>query len=165
MLMLRSLLPESMNGWKSPFLFSSTAISYSIHCLRSIFEFCSIPSILLPTGLPLPSPRPGRASQHGHHRRRFSSKISRPTKQCWPKEIYGLTMASLFFAQSWMWKGLSFLLPFLCAAYFFQLYNAYVLMRLSFHPECDEWQVWDWLDALAALQDPRTTIYVIWLLY
>ena len=43
--------------------------------------------------------------------------------------------------QSWMWKGLSFLLPFLCAAYFFQLYNAYVLMRLSFHPDCDEWQV------------------------
>jgi len=43
--------------------------------------------------------------------------------------------------QSWMWKGLSFLLPFLCAAYFFQLYNAYILMRLSFHPDCDEWQV------------------------
>jgi len=43
--------------------------------------------------------------------------------------------------QSWMWKGLSFLLPFLCAAYFFQLYNAYVLMRLSFHEDCDEWQV------------------------
>lgn len=43
--------------------------------------------------------------------------------------------------QSWMWKGLSFLLPFLCVAYFFQLYNAYVLMRLSFHEDCDEWQV------------------------
>jgi len=43
--------------------------------------------------------------------------------------------------QSWMWKGLSFILPFLCAAYIFQLYNAYVLMRLSFHEDCDEWQV------------------------
>ena len=40
-----------------------------------------------------------------------------------------------------MWKGLSFILPFLCAAYIFQLYNAYVLMRLSFHEDCDEWQV------------------------
>jgi len=43
--------------------------------------------------------------------------------------------------QSWMWKGLSFLLPFLSAAYLFQLYNAFVLLRLSFHPDCDEWQV------------------------
>lgn len=43
--------------------------------------------------------------------------------------------------QSWMWKGLSFILPFLCFAYLFQLYNAYVLMRLSFHEDCDEWQV------------------------
>ncbi|XP_022336533.2 transmembrane protein 120A-like [Crassostrea virginica] len=42
---------------------------------------------------------------------------------------------------SWMWKGISFLLPFLFAGYFFQLYNAYVLYRLSHDPKCKEWQV------------------------
>jgi len=43
--------------------------------------------------------------------------------------------------QSWMWKGLSFLLPFLIFGYLFQLYNAYVLFYLSLHPDCTEWQV------------------------
>ncbi|BFZ05375.1 hypothetical protein BsWGS_08414 [Bradybaena similaris] len=42
---------------------------------------------------------------------------------------------------SWMWKGLSFLLPFLYFGYFFQLYNAYILFQLAQHPQCDEWQV------------------------
>ncbi|KAG1655129.1 Transmembrane protein 120 [Nymphon striatum] len=42
---------------------------------------------------------------------------------------------------SWMWRGLSFLLPFLYVAYGFQLYNAYVLWNLSFHLYCVEWQV------------------------
>ncbi|KAK3083641.1 hypothetical protein FSP39_000666, partial [Pinctada imbricata] len=72
---------------------------------------------------------------------------------------------------SWMWKGISFLLPFLFAGYFFQLtvynafvlyqlthapeftdlyhfcfqffqlYNAYVLYQLTHTPECTEWQV------------------------
>lgn len=32
----------------------------------------------------------------------------------------------------WMWRGLSFLLPFLFFGYVFQLYNAYVLYKLSF---------------------------------
>jgi len=41
---------------------------------------------------------------------------------------------------SWMWRGLSFLLPFLYAGYAFQLYNAYTLYCLSFHPEAT-WQV------------------------
>lgn len=41
---------------------------------------------------------------------------------------------------SWMWRGLSFLLPFLFIGYCFQLYNAYVLYELSFHPEAT-WQV------------------------
>ncbi|XP_063225094.1 transmembrane protein 120 homolog [Bacillus rossius redtenbacheri] len=41
---------------------------------------------------------------------------------------------------SWMWRGLSFLLPFLYAGYFYQLYNACSLYRLSFHPEAT-WQV------------------------
>ncbi|XP_024883615.1 transmembrane protein 120 homolog [Temnothorax curvispinosus] len=41
---------------------------------------------------------------------------------------------------SWMWRGLSFLLPFLFAGYFFQLYNAYTLYELSYHPEAT-WHV------------------------
>ncbi|XP_037971246.1 transmembrane protein 120 homolog isoform X2 [Plutella xylostella] len=41
---------------------------------------------------------------------------------------------------SWMWRGLSYLLPFLFAGYLFQLYNAYTLYQLSFHPEAT-WQV------------------------
>ncbi|XP_022251241.1 transmembrane protein 120A-like isoform X2 [Limulus polyphemus] len=43
---------------------------------------------------------------------------------------------------SWMWRGLSFLLPFLYFGYAFQLYNAYTLYQLSKSPECaDMWQV------------------------
>lgn len=41
---------------------------------------------------------------------------------------------------SWMWRGLSFLLPFLFMGYMFQLYNAYVLYQLSSDPEAT-WQV------------------------
>ncbi|PSN46690.1 Transmembrane protein 120 [Blattella germanica] len=41
---------------------------------------------------------------------------------------------------SWMWRGLSFLLPFLYVGYIYQLYNAYVLFQLCFHPEAT-WQV------------------------
>ncbi|KAJ8679922.1 hypothetical protein QAD02_015709 [Eretmocerus hayati] len=41
---------------------------------------------------------------------------------------------------SWMWRGLSFLLPFLFVGYFFQLYNAYVLFKLVWHPEAT-WHV------------------------
>lgn len=41
---------------------------------------------------------------------------------------------------SWMWRGLSFLLPFLFGGYIFQLYNAYTLYQLSHHPEAT-WQV------------------------
>ncbi|XP_072024819.1 transmembrane protein 120B-like [Amphiura filiformis] len=43
--------------------------------------------------------------------------------------------------QKWMWRGLSFLLPFLFGGYIFQLYNAYFLFQLSFHPDCNEWMV------------------------
>ncbi|XP_067034884.1 transmembrane protein 120B-like isoform X1 [Acropora muricata] len=43
--------------------------------------------------------------------------------------------------QSWMWRGLGFVIPFLIFGYVFQLYNAYTLYRLSFHPECTDWQV------------------------
>ncbi|XP_057295052.1 ion channel TACAN-like [Hydractinia symbiolongicarpus] len=43
--------------------------------------------------------------------------------------------------RSYMLKGLTFLVPFLVAGYIFQLYNGYVLYRLSQHEECREWQV------------------------
>lgn len=39
-----------------------------------------------------------------------------------------------------MWRGLSFLLPFLYAGYVFQLYNAYTLYELSYHSEAT-WHV------------------------
>lgn len=41
---------------------------------------------------------------------------------------------------SWMWRGLSFLLPFLYVGYIYQLYNAYTLYSLIFHSEAT-WQV------------------------
>lgn len=41
---------------------------------------------------------------------------------------------------SWMFRGLSFLLPFLFVGYFFQAYNSYKLYQLSFHPEAP-WHV------------------------
>ncbi|KAM6337963.1 transmembrane protein 120A isoform 1-T1 [Alca torda] len=43
--------------------------------------------------------------------------------------------------QSWMWRGLTFLLPFLFFGHFWQLYNAVTLFRMIQHPECKEWQV------------------------
>ncbi|XP_009878645.1 PREDICTED: transmembrane protein 120B [Charadrius vociferus] len=43
--------------------------------------------------------------------------------------------------QSWMWRGLTFLLPFLFFGHFWQLYNAVTLFGLSRHKECKEWQV------------------------
>uniref|UniRef100_A0A8C4WT69 Transmembrane protein 120A n=1 Tax=Gopherus evgoodei TaxID=1825980 RepID=A0A8C4WT69_9SAUR len=43
--------------------------------------------------------------------------------------------------QSWMWRGLTFLLPFLFFGQFWQLYNAVTLFRLARHPQCKEWQV------------------------
>jgi len=41
---------------------------------------------------------------------------------------------------SWMWKGLGFLLPFLYIGYILDLYNAYVLYHLSYHPTA-QWPV------------------------
>ncbi|KAK4872873.1 hypothetical protein RN001_014902 [Aquatica leii] len=41
---------------------------------------------------------------------------------------------------SWMWRGLSFLLPFLFVGYIFQLYNSYALYKLSFLPSAT-WHV------------------------
>jgi hypothetical protein len=41
---------------------------------------------------------------------------------------------------SWMWKGLTFLLPFLFGGYLFQAYNSYRLYQLSKSPDAP-WQV------------------------
>ncbi|XP_062391928.1 ion channel TACAN isoform X2 [Sardina pilchardus] len=43
--------------------------------------------------------------------------------------------------QSWMWRGLTFLLPFLFCGHFFQLHNAVTLFRMTQLPEWKEWQV------------------------
>ncbi|CAM9312519.1 unnamed protein product [Lampetra planeri] len=43
--------------------------------------------------------------------------------------------------QSWMWKGLTFLLPFLFLGHFWQLYNSFSLFRMAQLPDCKEWQV------------------------
>uniref|UniRef100_A0A665W748 Transmembrane protein 120B n=1 Tax=Echeneis naucrates TaxID=173247 RepID=A0A665W748_ECHNA len=43
--------------------------------------------------------------------------------------------------QSWMWRGLTFVLPFLFFGHFWQLYNSVTLFRLARHEDCKEWQV------------------------
>nr|XP_006641015.2 PREDICTED: transmembrane protein 120A isoform X1 [Lepisosteus oculatus] len=43
--------------------------------------------------------------------------------------------------QSWMWRGLTFLLPFLFFGHFWQLYNGLCLFWMARLPECREWQV------------------------
>ncbi|XP_061924165.1 ion channel TACAN-like [Entelurus aequoreus] len=43
--------------------------------------------------------------------------------------------------QSWMWKGLTFLLPFLFFGHFWQLFNSLSLFRMAQLPDCTEWQV------------------------
>ncbi|XP_027855018.1 transmembrane protein 120A-like [Xiphophorus couchianus] len=43
--------------------------------------------------------------------------------------------------QSWMWKGLTFLLPFLFFGHFWQLFNSVSLFRMAQLPDCREWQV------------------------
>ncbi|KAL7831649.1 hypothetical protein AOLI_G00291970 [Acnodon oligacanthus] len=43
--------------------------------------------------------------------------------------------------QSWMWRGLTFLLPFLFFGHFWQLFNSVTLFRMAKLPQCKEWQV------------------------
>ncbi|XP_077442275.1 transmembrane protein 120B isoform X1 [Vanacampus margaritifer] len=43
--------------------------------------------------------------------------------------------------QSWMWRGLTFLLPFLFFGHFWQLYNSVSLFGLAGRDDCKEWQV------------------------
>ena len=61
---------------------------------------------------------------------------------------------------SWMWRGLSFLLPFLFVGYFFELYNAYALYKLMAHPE-SEWQVLETWLSLITVYLPSLVIEVI----
>jgi len=42
---------------------------------------------------------------------------------------------------SWMWKGMSFLLPFLAVGYIWQLYHSYVLYHMAKTMESATWQV------------------------
>ncbi|XP_061156131.1 ion channel TACAN-like [Syngnathus typhle] len=42
--------------------------------------------------------------------------------------------------QSWMWRGLTFLLPFLFFGHFWQVYNSITLLKMFRLPECKEWQ-------------------------
>ncbi|KAK3550102.1 hypothetical protein QTP86_020674 [Hemibagrus guttatus] len=42
--------------------------------------------------------------------------------------------------QSWMWRGLTFLLPFLFFGHFWQLYNGITLFQMAQLPEWKEWQ-------------------------
>lgn len=55
------------------------------------------------------------------------------------KSDLDVTIAEEF--QTWMWRGLTFLLPFLFFGYLFQLYNAITLYMISRHPDCHEWMV------------------------
>uniref|UniRef100_A0AAX7U0E4 Transmembrane protein 120A n=1 Tax=Astatotilapia calliptera TaxID=8154 RepID=A0AAX7U0E4_ASTCA len=52
-----------------------------------------------------------------------------------------LTVGETLGFQSWMWKGLTFLLPFLFFGHFWQLFNGLSLFRMAQLPECKEWQV------------------------
>ncbi|GAA56536.1 transmembrane protein 120B [Clonorchis sinensis] len=42
--------------------------------------------------------------------------------------------------KSWMFKRLTFILPFLYGVYAFEMYNAYCLYEISRQPYCQEWQ-------------------------
>eukprot|EP00066_Takifugu_rubripes_P004742 XP_003968288.1 PREDICTED: transmembrane protein 120A-like [Takifugu rubripes] len=43
--------------------------------------------------------------------------------------------------QSWMWKGLTFLLPFIFFGHFWQFFNSLSLFKMARDPDCKEWQV------------------------
>nr|XP_023395027.1 transmembrane protein 120B isoform X3 [Loxodonta africana] len=88
-------------------------VSQSVLSVFYFSELCAVPTVLLPEGLPVPAACPGRAESPGPHE--------------------GF--------QSWMWRGLTFLLPFLFCGHFWQLYNAVTLFELSSHKDCQEWQV------------------------
>lgn len=63
---------------------------------------------------------------------------------------------------TWMWKGLSFLLPFLFGGYIFQAYNSLVLYKLSSHPDAP-WQVsvLSFLFFVLFIGNTLTTLFVV----
>ncbi|XP_074036220.1 transmembrane protein 120 homolog [Leptinotarsa decemlineata] len=64
--------------------------------------------------------------------------------------------------QYWMWRGLTFLLPFLFIGYIFQLTNAFVLFNLSYHPQ-STWQLsaTAYLFLVLFIGNTTTTIMVV----
>ncbi|KER34286.1 hypothetical protein T265_00133 [Opisthorchis viverrini] len=65
--------------------------------------------------------------------------------------------------KSWMFKRLTFILPFLYGVYAFEMYNAYCLYEISRQPYCQEWQVLAvaLLDAIRAMGNLITMGLVI----
>ncbi|XP_055689370.1 transmembrane protein 120 homolog [Lutzomyia longipalpis] len=63
---------------------------------------------------------------------------------------------------TWMWKGIGFLLPFLFIGYLFQAYNAWVLYKLSEHPDAT-WQIpmMSFLFLVLFIGNTTTTMLVI----
>lgn len=63
---------------------------------------------------------------------------------------------------SWMWRGLSFLVPFLVVGYIFQAYNAWTLYNLSYHKDMT-WQipVLSALFAVLFVGNTTTTLLVV----
>nr|CAB3267032.1 transmembrane protein 120B-A [Phallusia mammillata] len=66
--------------------------------------------------------------------------------------------------QSWMWRGLTFLLPFLFFGHFWQLYNAFTLMNIGMSHNFQEWQVpcLAFLFCVLFCGNFFTTIIVVW---
>ncbi|XP_033238461.1 transmembrane protein 120 homolog isoform X2 [Drosophila pseudoobscura] len=64
---------------------------------------------------------------------------------------------------SWMWRGLSFLLPFLFIGYWFQAYNAWTLYKLAFSPPDAPWHVsvMSGLFLLLFIGNMATTLWVV----
>uniref|UniRef100_A0A3P8TQY7 Transmembrane protein 120Ab n=1 Tax=Amphiprion percula TaxID=161767 RepID=A0A3P8TQY7_AMPPE len=81
----------------------------------------------------------------------YQSKLKPPCLQCYYQsgclyrlralgERHNMDLTVEGF-QSWMWKGLTFLLPFLFFGHFWQLFNGLSLFRMAQLPDCKEWQV------------------------
>ncbi|KAL7745379.1 hypothetical protein ACLKA6_015391 [Drosophila palustris] len=64
---------------------------------------------------------------------------------------------------SWMWRGLSFLLPFLFIGYAFQAYNAWTLYKLAYTPPDAPWHVsvMSGLFLLLFVGNMATTLWVV----
>lgn len=80
------------------------------------------------------------------------------------KLFFCLLKREIFFQgfHTWMWKGIGFLLPFLFIGYIFQAYNAWVLYKLSLHPDAT-WQVpmMSFLFLILFIGNTTTTMLVV----